>query len=1027
VAVSYVTKGSIEADTSGSASYTVTMPAHAVNDILIVATWNAAGSDTTITGTGWAEIAEVDSTFNANWAWKRATATTGEGPTVACSATDVFSISYVFRGTVVSGTPYVDATTASNMTAETTPDTATITTTASNQFAVSILCIDGDSSWSSGNPPSGWSQVTLDVDNVGTDVGFNLMTQTKAVAGDIAAAAIGTYGESQEWASLTFAFDPAQVRDTSVAATLGTLSGAATLYKGSLTSVGGSLGTMQCAATLDMEIKSSATLTFLVLQSAATVTQTFTTQAILSLQALEAAATASNGAGGTPGPSSDYKERVHFCGWSDVWAESVESFGWSYPTPRTISSTCTLGTLESASTVYKGSLTSSTCTLGTLASAATLEETFNTSSTCTLGTLVSYALLEEIFNTSVVATLGTLTSSATLYKGSITSCALNIGTLASAATLVEIFNISSTCTLGAIASAATLYKGTITSGAFSLGTLESAATLDEELETSVAATLGTLVSYASLSSSGLPSRTTSGLFTLGTLASAATLEEVFESSIAATLGVLASAATLEEILETSVAANLGTLVFYANVTNAGVPSRTTSVLAILGEGDLANPGIEVVATLTRSSPPRSTSVAGTLGTIVFSANVNGGSAIDENERVPFWGWSDTLEEAVEFWGWYTEPVGINPDERVPFWGWADTSVKENVEFWGWYLQPSGVTPNFTSIVATLGSIQSGASLSTGIIARTTSVVATLGSIVTVTSVERTGTAYAHVSGMYLIDGVFSWRNVFIAEISPTALSGVFILGHIASGITVSKGSVVSVAATLGSLQTGITVANTPLSIDTFVEATLEPIATRFFLVNVIPQGYLFGNCNLGSLNSYADVTASPQSLDTTVAATLGTLVTSITVTNSPPPGSTVGNFNLGRIQSGATLIHANAATATCTLGSLSSGATLSRANDAEIVATLGSLQSGATIIQTHIVQATCTLGSIRFISTIKTVTGCRLEPLEFYADVTNTPLSTLPHINSVGRIVIVTAIGRAILVSGKKASKMITPVGGDTI
>jgi len=208
----FVSAGSVADDLTGGASYTPTPPTHQTNDILICASFNAGG-DTPVTATGgWTQIATIVGTMDSSWYWKRATAAGTAGPTMTASNTDCFSIVYAIRGCVESGTPYEGAATSGDGTnQETTPDTAQVITLGNDRLVMCFVGHDGESAgvtWSSGNPPSGWS-ISNNTDSTdGTDVGFYCIQQSVLFPATIPTAVVGTMSAATQIGCLTLAFIP---------------------------------------------------------------------------------------------------------------------------------------------------------------------------------------------------------------------------------------------------------------------------------------------------------------------------------------------------------------------------------------------------------------------------------------------------------------------------------------------------------------------------------------------------------------------------------------------------------------------------------------------------------------------------------------------------------------------------------------------------------------------------------------------------------------------------------------------------
>lgn len=121
-------------------------------------------------------------------------------------------VGWAFSGCVDTGTPFEDATRAEALTtAETTPDTAEITTTGTNRMAVALVGVDDDPDYSSGMPPDGWTDAGGFSDTGGSDARADLIYQTVAAASTVSAAVVGTLPGAEFWASVTLALLPAAV------------------------------------------------------------------------------------------------------------------------------------------------------------------------------------------------------------------------------------------------------------------------------------------------------------------------------------------------------------------------------------------------------------------------------------------------------------------------------------------------------------------------------------------------------------------------------------------------------------------------------------------------------------------------------------------------------------------------------------------------------------------------------------------------------------------------------------------------
>lgn len=209
-APSFISAGSI--NYTGSENNTPTPPAHQANDILIAVCQNDTGTTTTSTS-GWSKIAGVvASTPEISFFWKRASGSGTAGPELqpSVSTNDLWAIVYVIRGCITDTTPYEDATTDWGNATETTPDTATITTTDSDRLVCCFESNNDDTGWSDSPPPTDW---TLDDDQTNSSGGgggarFCAISIEKSTAGNVNATTIGTLSSGKDWGTLTLAFIP---------------------------------------------------------------------------------------------------------------------------------------------------------------------------------------------------------------------------------------------------------------------------------------------------------------------------------------------------------------------------------------------------------------------------------------------------------------------------------------------------------------------------------------------------------------------------------------------------------------------------------------------------------------------------------------------------------------------------------------------------------------------------------------------------------------------------------------------------
>src|SRR5437773_2811870 len=102
----------IAAVASGGAGPTVTLPAHAANDILLLATIIRISSDTIATPAGWTQIGSPtvrSSVATYQFFWKRAASSSETNPLIQSSGStfgDIYAAVIVYRGATTTGDPW---------------------------------------------------------------------------------------------------------------------------------------------------------------------------------------------------------------------------------------------------------------------------------------------------------------------------------------------------------------------------------------------------------------------------------------------------------------------------------------------------------------------------------------------------------------------------------------------------------------------------------------------------------------------------------------------------------------------------------------------------------------------------------------------------------------------------------------------------------------------------------------------------------------------------------------------------------
>jgi hypothetical protein len=125
----------------------------------------------------------------------------------ASSTVGLYGRVYVFRDCVQSGTPFENAAGTSNT--STTPATTATVTTAQDRLVAALAMIDDDNTWSSGNPPAGWSGLgALYSTATGGDVLLDGIQIPALNPQTVGAVNIGTMSASDFWRVVTFALIP---------------------------------------------------------------------------------------------------------------------------------------------------------------------------------------------------------------------------------------------------------------------------------------------------------------------------------------------------------------------------------------------------------------------------------------------------------------------------------------------------------------------------------------------------------------------------------------------------------------------------------------------------------------------------------------------------------------------------------------------------------------------------------------------------------------------------------------------------
>jgi hypothetical protein len=167
----FISAGSVATDITGAASTTPTPPTHQAGDLLIVVAINAANSSMTTSTGGWTIVVNDTQLTSLLIAWKVATAAGTAGPTITAAATDQFAICYVFRG--VGSKSVGSLVTLINAQ----PEFYAFTGISQDILSVCFCTLPGDATFSSGNPPSGWTSNSNIHGATGTGYMFSVISR----------------------------------------------------------------------------------------------------------------------------------------------------------------------------------------------------------------------------------------------------------------------------------------------------------------------------------------------------------------------------------------------------------------------------------------------------------------------------------------------------------------------------------------------------------------------------------------------------------------------------------------------------------------------------------------------------------------------------------------------------------------------------------------------------------------------------------------------------------------------------------
>lgn len=219
----FVAAGALAASQTGNV--TPALPTGWAEDDIHIMSCMMNKACTFLAPTGWTAFNPTLVLNNTNqstgWFWRRAvtgdtapTTSIAGGNDALGNTNGIFARIYGFRGCNKLGAdqlPYEDPTAAGSPTSSTTPQTALVTTTKVDALVVCLLMVDDDNTWSSGMPPSGWTnRGGAEVSTVGADCMSDAISIDRASTGDVTAVTIGTQSAADYWRSATIVLLPPQ-------------------------------------------------------------------------------------------------------------------------------------------------------------------------------------------------------------------------------------------------------------------------------------------------------------------------------------------------------------------------------------------------------------------------------------------------------------------------------------------------------------------------------------------------------------------------------------------------------------------------------------------------------------------------------------------------------------------------------------------------------------------------------------------------------------------------------------------------
>lgn len=211
-APTYIASNGVSADTTSAYSTAPSTGTHQVDDLLISVAMTSGGQLMTLAGTGWSELGTaggIAGTHRVQFGWKRATATSGEGPTwTSTGSGSQFANVHVVRGAETAITPWDFATFYGDATTQTTTITHPDLTTLGSARLV-LVVLGAISTTFPNSIGSGWTNPDESSSASGTGFQTVALIRTEANATTVASATTASWAANHRYGALALAiFEP---------------------------------------------------------------------------------------------------------------------------------------------------------------------------------------------------------------------------------------------------------------------------------------------------------------------------------------------------------------------------------------------------------------------------------------------------------------------------------------------------------------------------------------------------------------------------------------------------------------------------------------------------------------------------------------------------------------------------------------------------------------------------------------------------------------------------------------------------